>query len=113
MISASRVGLRRKVASRWRRSSFQSGIVHSRDEAHRVNESLPRLTLADENPPPLGGEAVEAAPAVAGLFDPAAAPPAGLLAAGEQGVERRDVELQPPVRPRFDQLADLVAVPRT
>src|SRR5262245_7469253 len=103
MISASRVGRSRSVARRCRRSPFQSGMIDSRDEAHRLDERFPGLALAGEDAPALGREAVEAAPPLAGLLDPAAAQPAALLEAVEQGVERRDVELQPPVRPRLDQ----------
>src|SRR5262245_38742355 len=113
MISASRVGLSRSVERRCRSTPFQSGMIDSRDEAHRLDECLPGLALADEDAAALGGEAVEAAPPLAGLLDPAAAQPAALLEAVEQGVERCDVELEPPVRPRLDQLADLVAMPRT
>src|SRR5574339_259019 len=113
MISASRAGLSRRVASRCRRSPVQSGMVDSRDEAHRLDKRLPGIALTGEDAPPLGGQAVEPAPAFASLLDPAAAQPAALLEAVEQRVERRDVKFQPPVRAGLDQLADLVAVART
>jgi hypothetical protein len=51
-------------------------------------------------------------PALPGFLHPAALQPAAFLEPIEQGIERRDVELHPSARARFDQLADFVAVAR-
>src|SRR5688572_5533175 len=88
-------------------------MLDPRDEPDRLDEALPRLALARERAPPVGGERVEAAPPLPRLLDPAPLQPATLLEAVEQWVQRGDVELEQPLRPRLDELADLVTVTRT
>src|SRR5688572_6735168 len=111
MISASRAGLRRSDARRGSSSFVHSGIVDPRDQTHRAHERLPGAPLPVEHAPALGGERIEAPPALAGLLHPPAAQPATLLQPVEQRIERRHVELELSVRPRLDQLADLIAMP--
>src|SRR5688572_9302168 len=114
MISASRVGVSESEASRARRCSrqFGSGMVDSRDQAHRVDEGFPRFALAGENAAPLGGEAVEPAPPLAGFLHPLSLEPSALFEAIQQRIQRRDVEFELPGRLRLDELADLVSVTR-
>ena len=56
-------------------------------------------------------QSIEAAPALARLLDPRPLDPAALFEAIEQRIEQVEVKHQPPARPRFDQLAELIAVP--
>src|SRR5262245_42603042 len=110
MTSASRAGVSRSDASRVRRSALQLGMVDPRQQAHRLYERLPVIALPGEHAPAFGGEAVEAAAPLAGLLGPPALQPAALLEPVEQGIERRDVELEAAAGALLDQLADLVAV---
>src|SRR6059036_3378976 len=112
MISASRAGLSDREASRTRRWSVHSGMVDSRDEAHRVDKGFPGLALADEDAAALGGQAVEAASSLAGLLHPPSLEPPAFFQPVEERIERRDMELQLPGRARLDQFADLISVTR-
>src|SRR5918996_5622939 len=107
MISVSRAGLSDSEASRACRCSVHdgSGLVDSRDEAHCVDEDFPGFALAGEDAAPLGGEAVEAAPPLAGFLDPSSLEPSALFESIQQRVERRDMEFQLPARLRLDELA--------
>src|SRR5687767_5321835 len=112
MISASRGWLKDSEASRARTSSFHSGMVGSRNEIHRVHESLPGLALARKHAASLGGQAVEPPPALAGLLHPPSQQPSAFFEPVEERIERRHMELQLPIGTRLDQLAGLVAVAR-
>src|SRR5262245_26918853 len=119
MISASRAGLRRRLASRARSCVVHgaelfdwSGMVHSGDKPHRIDEGLPGVALARQHASAFGREAVETSAPLSRLFHPLALQPPALLEAIEQGIQGRDVELQLAARLRLNQLADLVAVAR-
>src|SRR6185503_5735329 len=86
-------------------------MVRLRDAADRVDERAPGRALACEHPAALAGEAVVPPAALACLLQPLALDPGALLEAIEQRVQRRDVEFQPAVRSRVDELADLIAMP--
>src|SRR4051812_27695803 len=119
MISRSRAGLRRSRARReesapcqWFLGIESSGMFGSRNLFDRVDELAPIVPLCRQDVAPLRGQAVETAAPFARLLDPLAGDPAALLEAVEQRIERGDLELQPPAGSLFDQLADLVAMPR-
>ena len=73
--------------------------------------AIPGLALSRQHALTCRRQPIEAAPALARLLDPRPLDPAALFEAIEQRIERIEVEHQPAVRPRFDQLAKLVAVP--
>src|SRR2546425_10294882 len=102
MISASRIGLSDREASRARRCSVHSGMVDSRDEAHRVDESFPGLALTSEDAAALGRQAVEAPPSLAGLLHPPPLEPPAFFQPIQERIERRDMELQLSGRARLD-----------
>src|SRR6185503_13432904 len=89
-----------------------SGMFHPGDAADRPGELAPGAALRGQHLRAGRGQAVIAAPALAGLLDPAALDPAALLEAVEQRIEGGDAELQHAARSRFDQLAQVVAVSR-
>src|SRR5687767_1878567 len=118
MISCSRAGRSDRRARRARRAGFQSpldstrpsasfgttlglskgwvetegfegsGMFGSRDLFYCLDESTPVVTLRGEDVPAFGGEAIEPAPAFAGLFDPLSRDPAALFEPVEQGIQR-------------------------
>src|SRR5690242_677873 len=112
MISASRVGERETEERRARISGVQSGMLPSRDEAHGLDEAVPGLLLLREHTSAGGGQPVEPSPALPRLLHPGPLDPAALFEAVEQGIEGVDVEDEPPVRARFDQLAQLIPMAR-
>src|SRR5688500_9145352 len=112
MISRSRAGRRRRLASRASSSFVQLGMFDLRDRGDRADELLPRLFVLLEHAAAFGREVVEAPPPLAGLLDPAPLEPAALLEAIEQRVQRRDVELDLAAGAQLYELADLVAVTR-
>jgi hypothetical protein len=83
-------------------------MVDSREEAHRVHERLPGVPLPRQHAAAFGGQAVEAAAALAGLFHPLALQPAAFFQAIQQRVERGNVELELAGGLRLDPLADLI-----
>src|SRR5882762_626207 len=93
-------------------AAFQSGMFGLRDLVNGVDELAPVVTLCGEHVPAFGGQAVEAAPALARLLDPLARDPPALLEAIEEGIEGGDLELEAAAGACLDQLADLVAVAR-
>src|SRR5258705_13651177 len=111
MISRSRAGRSARRASRDASAGFQSGMFGPRDLLNGVHEFAPVVPLRRQDLPALASEAIEAAPALAGLLDPLAHDPAPLLEPVEQGIQGRDLELHPPAGARLDQLADLVPMP--
>src|SRR6185436_14167839 len=113
MISASRAGVSCNPARRARRSASHSGMVHSGNEAHGLDEGLPCAALTGQHFSAGGSQAVETASPLSRLLHPASLQPAAFLESVEKGIERRDVKLERAVRARLNQLADLVAVPRT
>src|SRR5688572_25994723 len=60
----------------------------------------------------LRGQAVEAPVTLAGLFDPASGDQAAVLEPQQGWIKCRQRKRQASARPCFDQLADLVAMPR-
>src|SRR5262249_8890415 len=91
-------------------SSRQSRMLGSCDPGDRGDEFLPALPVVLERRLAFRRDAIEAAAPLAFLLDPAPGDPAAILHAVEQGIERRDVKTQHALRPRGDQLAQLVAV---
>jgi hypothetical protein len=87
-------------------------MFFSRDQPDRLDERIPGFTLARQHAAPVGGKAIEASAALAGLFDPGPFDPAALLEAIEERIQGIDVEDELASRTRFDQLAQLVPVPR-
>src|SRR5580658_2506386 len=79
-------------ASFCRTISLQSDIIDSCDAPDGVGKLLPAFSLSGQNLSALRGEAIEAAPALACLFDPAPVDPSAPFQAVEQGIERCDVE---------------------
>src|SRR5215471_17050651 len=111
MISASRAGGRLALARRFATSSFQfrsSGILQPRDAIDGFDEFQPSTPLCGQNAATLFGEAVIAAPPLAGLLYPTAVDPAALFEPVEQWIERSDTKLDCPFGTLFDQLADVV-----
>src|SRR5262245_40985471 len=112
-MSASRSGFKLSGASRARTSLCQSCMVSSSgDPAHRLDERLPCLDLRGEHSVTVGGELVEPAAPLAGLFDPGSLDPPSFLEPIQQRVQRIDVERQQPAGADVDQLAEVVAVAR-
>ena len=70
MISRSRSGRRRRLASRASRSFVQLGMFDLRDRGDRADELLPRLPVLLEHAATFGREVVEAPPPLPGLLDP-------------------------------------------
>src|SRR5262245_56272193 len=87
-------------------------MVDYGDAAGGVGERAPRAALALEDLRARRRDLVVATPALPRLLDPAPLNPSALLEAIEQRIERGDAKLQHTVRPRFDQLAQVVAVTR-
>src|SRR5258708_3294577 len=87
-------------------------MFDSGDAADRVGEFAPGVALRLEHLFARRRKPVAAAAALAGLFNPGALNPAALLEPVQQRIERGDAELQHAARPRFDQLAEVVAVTR-
>src|SRR5262245_65678303 len=82
------------------------------DAIDRVGDVPRRLALGLEHLLAGGGQAIVAAAALPAFLDPAPLNPAARLEAIEQRVERGDAEFEDAARARFDQLAEVVAVPR-
>jgi hypothetical protein len=78
---------------------------------HSLYERGPGLFLLCEDTPSFGGDAVEAAAPLAGLFDPGGLDPSALFEAIEQGIEGIDVKRELAIGPVVDQFAELLAVP--
>src|SRR5688500_12461424 len=106
MISASRAGLSDRASRRGRRCSVQSGMIHSGDEAHCVDEGFPGLALPGQDSAALGGQTVEAAPSLSRLLHPSGLQPSPFLESIQEWIERGDVKLELPGRARLNQLAD-------
>src|SRR5262245_49496439 len=110
MISASRAGLSCRLARRGLRYSLQSGMVHSCDATHRVDEVLPRVALKRQDTAAFGRQTVETAATLTLFLHPFALQPASLLQPIKKRIERSDMKLQLSVGARFDELADLISV---
>src|SRR5712671_7268095 len=96
------------------RISFaQSGIFRLRDAVDGVDQVEPGGALCLETPFSPRREPVKATPPLSGLFHPSPLDQSPRLQAIEQGIKRCYVELQYAVRALLDQLADLVAMPRS
>src|SRR5262245_24811286 len=87
-----------------------SGMFDSCDAVDRLDELAPRAALRRQHGGAGRRQPVVAAPALAGLLDPAALDPPALFEAIEQRIERRRAESEHAARSRFDQLAEVVAV---
>ena len=97
---------------RARTKAVQSRTALSDDVVDRGHVGFPRLPLPGQDAPAFGREPVEAAFALAGFLDPSSLDPSAVLEPQQRRIEGRQREVQPPARPRLDELADLVAVPR-
>jgi hypothetical protein len=80
--------------------------------SHGGDECIEGPLLVGAHSPTFGGELVDAA-ALAGLLDPGAFDPPALLEAIQQRLQGVDMERQLATGPHLNQLAELVAVPRT
>src|SRR5690348_3986363 len=89
----------------------QSGMTTPENLVDRVAELFPRAALPLEDGLAFGRQAIEAAPAVAGLLDPAAGDEAAVLEPAQHGIQRSDAKRQPAAGLGLDELADLVAMP--
>src|SRR5688572_3455265 len=116
MISSSRAGARASADRRWRSAVVHlvveglvgSGMFSSRDARDGLDEDLPRGALGCEYAAALRGQPVEAPAPFAGFFHPGAENPAAFLEAIEQGIQRRDVELELAAGPGLDEFGDFV-----
>src|ERR1039457_3287271 len=111
-ISASRVGSTSSCAIAAVIAPDQSGMFELRDPSHRVDEGAPRSAALLKTLPAGRCDPVVAAPPLSGLLDPAALEESAPFEAVEQRIERRNVQTKDAIRPPFDQLRDLVTVPR-
>src|SRR5688572_27595680 len=68
--------------------------------------------MGGESSPAVCGEPIEAPFALAGLLHPPSLDQAAVLEPQQGGVERRQRKTQAPAGPRFDELPDLVSMPR-
>jgi hypothetical protein len=84
----------------------------ARDAPHGLNECLPGLPLLGEHATPFRRHLVKPSPTFVGLLDPRALDPATLFETIEQWIEGIDVKFELAARPRFDQLAEVIAVSR-
>src|SRR5215218_8687714 len=109
-MSARRAGSIARSFRRSRTSCVHSCMLGLRDVANGGDEALPSRALDCQDLAAGRGQPVIAAAPLASLLDPATLNPAALLQAIEQRIERGDAEPYGAVRPRFDDLADLVAV---
>src|SRR4029078_11593690 len=95
MISFSRNGDSRSDARREWMCGFQSGMLPSRDQAHRLHELIPGLALSGQHALAGGCQAIKAAPALACLLDPRALDPTPFLESIEKRVQGVEVKHQP------------------
>src|SRR4029079_11434786 len=110
--SCSRPAGSRNDARRRRTSCSQSGMLVLCHPADRFDERGPCLSLLGKDTPPIRSHGVEAASALSRLLDPPPLDPPALLEPIQERVERIDVERQLAAGPRFNQLAEVVSVPR-
>src|SRR5688572_31302573 len=75
-----------------------------------VDELAPHAPARAEHLAAARGQAIEAAPPLAGLFEPAPGHPALFLQLVQKGIERRRLEAQLAVRARLDDLRQLIPV---
>src|SRR5918994_4128564 len=87
-------------------------MADASDAPQRQEELLPQAAPRRQDVPPFRADPVVPSPALARLLDPAPLDPASALHAVEGRVEGGRVEPQRPLRPRLDELGDLVAVAR-
>src|SRR5213594_4463457 len=87
-------------------------MFHPGDAADGQDEFAPRVALRCQDVGAHGRQPVVAAAALPRLLDPSPQDPAALLEAVEQRIQRGHAELEDATRPRLDQLAEVVAVPR-
>src|SRR5215831_17707630 len=93
-------------------SDRQSRMAHLHNAADCGDELLPALSLCLEDRESFSRDRVVAPASLPGALDPSAHDPPAFLHAVEQGIQRRDVEREYAVRPRLDELRQLVPVPR-
>src|SRR5690348_331189 len=110
--SASCSGRKPALATRARTSARQSYISHPRDSIDCRDERLPALALRLERRSAGRREAIESPPPLARFLDPSSDDPPALLHAIQQRIERGDVEGEHALRSRFNELLELVAMPR-
>src|SRR5436190_23610363 len=89
-----------------------SGIFDSRNPVDGFHELAPGALLRGQHGGARLRQPVVAAPALAGLLNPAALDPAAFLEAVQQRIKRRDAELEDAARARLYEFAKVVALPR-
>src|SRR6185295_2471187 len=111
-ISASCAGSRLSRDKRRRTSSFQSGMLDSGNAVDRFDKLLPTVALCGEHFSSFGSQTVITTTALARLLDPAPLNPTTAFESIEQRVKRRDIETQVPARALFNQVPDVIPMPR-
>jgi hypothetical protein len=91
--------------------SAGSDIFASRHTPDRLYEDRPGLPLPRQHAPALARHLIEAAPPLAGLFDPGAFNPTALFEPIQQGIQGVDVKRELAFGAAVDQLAELIPVP--
>src|SRR5262245_4306346 len=87
-------------------------MLDSREFTNELEELSPLFPLGGEDRAAFGRDLVVAAAALAGFLDPSALDPLALFQLVERRVQRGEVEGQRTARSGFDQLRQLVPVPR-
>src|SRR5579871_584616 len=108
--SASLAPVRFKARSRSRMAASQSGIFDSSNVADSRYKRAPGGAPIGENLPSRGQDAVEAAAALACLFDPIAMNPTAILQPVQKRVQRGNAKTNRAFGAGFDQFRDFVTV---
>src|SRR5262245_27338774 len=87
-------------------------MSYSGNSGQRTHELSPAIPLALKDAAAVGRDAVETPPTLTGLLDPTSLNQPASLELVEHRVQRRDVKLQDAAGSFFDQLPDLVPMPR-
>src|SRR5207342_139486 len=90
--------------------SLNSGMLNPGNTADGFDEFHPAFPLRFENFCAGRSEPVVTAPALPGLFDPAAANPAAFFQPIKKRVKRRDIEMERTARAHVDELPDVVTM---
>src|SRR5215470_8559614 len=112
-ISASRVGDNWSSDNGALISALKSGMLDPRDQVDGFDKLTPASALLRQDVFASRGETIVSAPALAGLFNPAAPNPIPFLKSIKQWIKRGDVESNRATRTQLDQLANLVSMPST
>src|ERR1041385_2826547 len=88
-------------------------MLNPRDEADGLDELPPSFALCLENLSAGRRQPVITASPLPGLLHPAATDPAAFFQAIEQRIKRGHIETQRSARTHFDELPELIAMPRS